>query len=145
MPKIWIAVIAVVVIGFVFYTYQNKSQPAPSPTSEQTAAPTSPDGTFAFEIISDPNKPGSSYVIVGSQTKDVREELPIYLEYFKNGVSAWKGTIDGDPAKICRDKTGCGIDGPNFADLNISQGDTLEMVATTADGTVLAKDSGAIN
>lgn len=141
MPKVVIGIIVLAVIGFFLYS-QNSSKPSTESQNQQTAQ--EPDGSYTFEVISLKDKPaGNSYVIVASQTQDVREQLPISIEYLKNGKSVWAGVISGDPAKVCRDKTGCGVDGPNIKDLNLMSGDSLEMVAKGKDGTVLAKDSAS--
>ena len=137
-PKIIAGVVIVLaILGFVAFNSQNKSQ---APTSTSQVPQEAPVGTYALEFS---GAGASPYIIVGSKTEDVREQLPITIEFLKNGTSAWTGTIDGDPSVVCRDATGCGMEGPDFNDLKMGKDDKLEVIAKGKDGTILARDNGS--
>ncbi|MBI3290406.1 hypothetical protein HYZ78_03360 [Candidatus Microgenomates bacterium] len=136
-----ILLIVLAVAGFFYFSGNKSTYPSPSVSPEVSA---SYDYNFEFKSL-DAKKPTQMYVIVASKTQDVRKQLPINLEAFANGKSVWKGMVDGSPSEVCRDATGCGVDGPDTKTLNLKAGDKLEFTATGKDGKIIAKDSATIN
>lgn len=51
-------------------------------------------------------------IVASNGTPDIRTFLPIKIELKVNNEIAWQNTISGDPKQVCRDATGCSIDGP---------------------------------
>lgn len=68
---------------------------------------------------------------------DVRQYLPISLMLFVNGAPVWEGRVEGDANSVCRDATGCSIDGPLMS--SSWQGKSLELIAVGRTGELLAR------
>lgn len=117
-----------------------------TPSNQQSTQPSSQSGTassYSFEFLNGEAE-GSLYLVVSSSTDNVPDQLPIAIEFLKNGESVWSSTIDGDPSTVCKDETACGLDGPSFSELNLGPNDTLEVVATNKDGQELHKENAAL-
>ena len=82
--------------------------------------------------------PGTSpYLIVASDgDPDMTQQLPIKVELKVDGETVLTTTITGDPKKVCRDATGCSIQGPPIKPE--WEGKKLELIATGKNGQVLA-------
>lgn len=98
-----------------------------------------------FEFLSVPEyKPISTlaeekpvYIIVASSgTLDIRKALPIELKITVDGKEVWRGKIAGNPTKVCRDATGCSVEGPVIKKEWLAG--ELVLTATGSKGEVLA-------
>ncbi len=85
-----------------------------------SGAPTLAASDYQFEFFDfQTNKTVTTFpfghaneIIVASQTKDVRNQLPVSLSLKIGGDEKWTATIANTPTKNCRGETGCSIRGP---------------------------------
>lgn len=125
----------------------DSSKITPPSSSSPAASLPAPETPLAFWEFLDidagwgkvPNLPigHQVHLIVASNgIPDIRTFLPIKIELKVNNELAWQSTISGDPQQVCRDATGCSIDGPAVE--AAWQGKTIELRAYAADGSLLA-------
>ncbi len=135
--KLLLLLISIPILGFSC----PPSVPAPS---EPAPVEQSAEAHWEFLNPDDDWKPvnelvsnTSPYLIIASNgDPDIREKLPIKIELKVDGVVVLETTITGDPTKVCRDATGCSVQGPLIDPA--WEGKKIELIAYDNDDNVLA-------
>lgn len=122
--------------------------PEPSPSPDSTNIPKSvapPKTSWEFLNTSDGYtkvasiklaNQGVHFIVASNGNPDVRTLLPITLVLKVDGKVEWTGKIDGDPKLVCRDQTGCSVDGPTMK--SEWKDKSINLTATSGGGQVLA-------
>ncbi|MFA5799914.1 MAG: S-layer homology domain-containing protein [Candidatus Peribacteraceae bacterium] len=119
--------------------------PGALPVTFGPACSAKPVGSFEFldiaggwKTVNDLPFGGSVHFIVASNgTHDVRKDLPIRIHMWVNDVLTYSLTFNGDPSAVCRNATGCSVDGPVIP--AEWRGQTVRVEAYSKDGTLLSR------
>lgn len=124
---------------------------APTPKPSVTAAPVpktqvTPKASWEFLRLDQNYEKTSTLkldnvpihlVVASDGNPDVRNFLPISIVLKVDGKEEFKTTISGDPKLVCRDATGCSIDGPVMKPEWKNK--PIELSAFGKDGTLLVR------
>lgn len=119
--------------------------PGALPVTFGPACSAKPVGSFEFldiaggwKTVNDlPFGKSVHFVVASDGTHDVRKDLPIRIHMWVNDVLTYSLTFNGNPSEVCRNATGCSVDGPTIP--AEWRGQTVRVEAYGKDGTLLSR------